>query len=395
MALWGTWMEGRSGIWALISQLAPLPPAPHDPRLVTSHLPMEDRVFPGWGEVEGTCCVWGGEFPCRAGNPRSPSSPQLCFPPKQGQPIVGIPNLGGMWNACPSPQARTQNTACGLSISEGKQLIQEKIRASPPTPPLIPTSPPTARGWGPISGSHPSQGGVGWGGKGAGCFCSPQREGRLLPPGVGDADLSPTSPVALPGPHGGLGPSPCGRGRGGLLPAPGSEAAGAGRAEAAGVCAARRSQELTLLAGGSCAPCTSGGGLRPRPRPPPGLALPSRNAGSAARASGARFWGQPASPPAPGPGLGVGAAPPGFPGSSLLLPLSVRGRPAAQPQPERVARLGLLPWCPVVPSGPGDLGGHLPDFPAVERREPAWSAQAPCPGSCGCPLWCGQCRGRC
>lgn len=53
MALSGTWMAERSGIWALIPHWLPVLPAPHDPRLVTSCLPGEDGVFPGWGEVEG------------------------------------------------------------------------------------------------------------------------------------------------------------------------------------------------------------------------------------------------------------------------------------------------------------------------------------------------------
>ena len=67
------------------------------------------------------------------------------------------------------------------------------------------------------------------------------------------------------------------------------------------------------------------------PPPPPSLALPSRNAGSASRIWSV-FLGQPAPPPAPGPGLGVGATPPGFPGSSLLLPVWLPGRPATGPR---------------------------------------------------------------
>lgn len=71
MALWGTWLEGRSGIWA------PFLPCPPRPQAVTSHLPVEDRVFPGWGEMGPRGCL--GEGVCspvaRAGNPRSPGSP--------------------------------------------------------------------------------------------------------------------------------------------------------------------------------------------------------------------------------------------------------------------------------------------------------------------------------
>lgn len=46
-ALPRTCMEGRSRIWVLIPQLAPL--LPH-PIRVTSHLCMEDRMCLGWGE---------------------------------------------------------------------------------------------------------------------------------------------------------------------------------------------------------------------------------------------------------------------------------------------------------------------------------------------------------
>lgn len=38
---------GRSGIWA------PFLPCPPRPQAMTSHLPVEDRVFPGWGEMVG------------------------------------------------------------------------------------------------------------------------------------------------------------------------------------------------------------------------------------------------------------------------------------------------------------------------------------------------------
>lgn len=81
-----------------------------------------------------------------------------------------------------------------------------------------------------------------------------------------------------------------------------------------------------LISRGSCAGSTCGSGLGriPRTAPPPSLALPSRNAGSASRIWSV-FLGQPAPPPAPGPGLGVGATPPGFPGSSLLLPVWLPG----------------------------------------------------------------------
>lgn len=101
---------------------------------------------------------------------------------------------------------------------------------------------------------------------------------------------------------------------------------GARLAEVAGGCAARRSQQLTLLAGAAVREAHVAAGWavsRGLPRPP-SLALPSRNAGSASRIWSV-FLGQPAPPPAPGPGLGVGATPPGFPGSSLLLPVWLPG----------------------------------------------------------------------
>lgn len=233
-------------------------------------------------------------------------------------------------------------------LTEGKQLIQEKIRASPPNSPAHPHLSSNCKGVGSHLGVPPLTR-RGWlGGEGCWVFLLPQREGRLLPPGVGDADLSPTSPAALPGLHGGLGPPP-GRGRGGLPPAPGSPAAGAGRAEAAGVCAARRSQELTLLAGGSCAPCTSGGGLRPRPRPPPGLALPSRNAGSVRARIWSAFLGAAGAPSGAWPGAGGGRRPARI--SWLLPPLAAAVAPG-QAQGAASTGKGGRTWpSPVVPGG--------------------------------------------
>ena len=89
-------------------------------------------------------------------------------------------------------------------------------------------------------------------------------------------------------------------------------------------CAARRSQELTLLAGGSCSWCTSGSGLRPCPLPPPACVtfqecwqrLPHLERVS----GGSRRPLRRLSP-------ARGGAPPGFPGSSLLwLPAEAPGQ---------------------------------------------------------------------
>ena len=145
------------------------------------------------------------------------------------------------------------------------------------------------------------------------------------------------------------------------------------------MCAARGSQERTLLAGGSCAPRTSGRGYPP---PPPGLALPSRNAGSAARIWSA-FLGAAGAPSGAWPGAGGGRRPARI--SWLLPPLAA----AVAPGPGRppTGKGG----CPRPPprGAPGETpGGEEGTAPAPGRRAlPGLWAQAHS-GSRSHP-WCG------
>lgn len=153
-------------------------------------------------------------------------------------------------------------------------------------------------------------------------------------------------------------------------------------------CAARRSQELTLLAGGSCSRCTSGSGLRPCPRPPARPALPSRNAGSASRIWSAFLGAAGAPSGAPSgawPGL-EGGAPPGFPGSSLLwLPAAAPRQPHGWTTgPERAAGLGFLPV------GLGDPRDQLLGPHCRQWETEAWRNLAPCPGFCSFPCGVGS-----
>ena len=126
--------------------------------------------------------------------------------------------------------------------------------------------------------------------------------------------------------------------------------AGARLAEAAGECAARRSQELTLLVGGSCSRCTSGSGLGLYPRPPPGLALPSRNAGSASRICSV-FLGAAGVPSGAWPGAGGGRRPARI---SWLLPPPAAG--VAPGQAPRWAVGGKGQRDVAFSPGAGDLG---------------------------------------
>lgn len=136
------------------------------------------------------------------------------------------------------------------------------------------------------------------------------------------------------------------------------------------VCAARRSQALTLLAGGSCSRCTSGSGLRPPP--PPGLALPSRNAGSVSRIWSV-FLGAAGAPSGAWPGAGGGRHPPGFPGSYFLPAGGAPGQTGGCAATGKGSGNG---W----PSAPGRW---RPQGPAAgphyrEGETEAWRGQAPC-----------------
>lgn len=117
---------------------------------------------------------------------------------------------------------------------------------------------------------------------------------------------------------------------------------------------------------------------RSTPAPLPGLALPSRNAGSASCIWSA-FLGAAGAPSGAWPGAGVGAAPPGFPGSSLLwqpvwLPGRLPGRPPGRKGQRDVA---FSPrW--------GDFGTSCL-APIVERAK-LRPGQAPCPGPRSSPV---------
>lgn len=184
---------------------------------------------------------------------------------------------------------------------------------------------PTARGWGGVL-APPHQRGVGVGLTTTPPTPHPVHRSRA---GVGSGPSTGRWRTSRPGKRGG---------------------AGARLAEAAGECAARRSQELTLLAGGSCSRCTSGSGLGLYPRPPPGLALPSRNAGSASRICSV-FLGAAGVPSGAWPGAGGGRRPARI---SCLLPPPAAG--VAPGQAPRWAAGWKGPWDVAFSPGAGDLG---------------------------------------
>lgn len=84
-ALWETWVEGRSGIWALIPTLAPLPPC--DPQGGDLTSLDEGKSIPGVKQ-RGQAVVSGWGV---AGSPRSPGSLQLPFPGSLPGPQWGSP----------------------------------------------------------------------------------------------------------------------------------------------------------------------------------------------------------------------------------------------------------------------------------------------------------------
>lgn len=328
MALSGTWMEGRSGIWALTPRLTPLLPPPR--------LQAGDLTSPKWrtgcsrggvrwgGEAGG-----GGEFPRgRTGNPRSRRLRQLA------QPTVGIPDLG----ALPCGQD-PRHSAWPLSPqTEAANVGENQSKPCTPTPAVLCRE--VGAGWRCWVFWLPAGG---WLAPSPGVAVSSDlpldplvllRWGLRLPPcrgGAGPARSSPLSPVAAGPPSRPRKPSAGCQAGGGGSPEPGADLISQGQLFAVHIW--QRAAART-------------------PAPLPGLALPSRNAGSAAhleRVSG---------------------------GSRRPLRRPARGWGWAPPRPDFLApppSAGGCPWPP--PRGLGDLGAICP-----AARQPG-----SCPGSRGAP----------
>lgn len=101
------------------------PTRPSTRREVTSLFWMEDRVFLGWGEVEGV--GWGGEAGGGGqGILGTPGSPQLPFPGNLPRPRWGSPTWGH--GECeytsPSSHGPRLTTRSPLSVTEGKQPVK-------------------------------------------------------------------------------------------------------------------------------------------------------------------------------------------------------------------------------------------------------------------------------
>lgn len=301
-----------------------------------------------------------------AGNPRSPKLPAAALAWQPARPTAGVSSLGARGMRAPPARVAAPDGALGLlRVPEEERANKRELTASP--------SPPTGGGFGGglASPRNRREGLVG--ARGVSGLLPPPRGFWLLPPTAEGREWVLPSPRdhgggeaswLLPFPPQGWGwagrAAPRPWAEGGFRPLPAQEARGARRAGAAAR-AARRSQELTLLAGGSCSRGTSGSGLRPGPRPAGRRYLPGMLA--APRASGARFWGQPAPPrappPAPGPAAG-GRRPAGFLAPPSLAAGVAPGQACGPATgPERAPGPGFLPR------------GRRPQAPAARpcRRE--------------------------